>query len=133
VRDIVLVLDNCEHVFESSAALVGELLRRGQRVRVIVTSRRALGVPGEHVFALAGLGEAVVLFRERARLVDPALEVDEETVELCERLDNLPLAIELAAARVQTMRPADIIERIDQRFRMLRSTAVGTKPASRDS
>gem|GEM_PF-4789664 len=95
---------------------------------MIATSRLALGVPGEHVFALAGLGEGSVLFRDRARLVDPTFEIDEATIQLCDRLDNMPLAIELAAARVLTMRPADMIERIDERFRMLRSSVAGASP-----
>jgi predicted ATPase/class 3 adenylate cyclase len=121
VRELVIILDNCEHVAVSAASLVARLLQRAVGVRVVATGRQALSVPGELVTTLGGLDEAVALFVERAKLVDPDFEPDGTIPDLCGRLDGMPLAIELAAARVRLMRPAELLDRIDQRFRMLRS------------
>jgi len=121
-RRAVLVVDNCEHVLDGAAGIVGDLLARCPGVSVIATSRERLGVPGERLLNLSGLGPAdsVRLFGDRAaelgvdcRADDPAISV------ICERLDGMPLAIELAAALTPTLEPADIAGRLDDRFTLL--------------
>jgi len=124
-RDVLLVLDNCEHLIDACAGLVESLLRSADpRARIIATSREALGVPGEAQVPVPALGEedAVALFAERAASVDPAfvLADDVEAVRsICDRLDRMPLAIELAAARVNMFPAAEIARRLDDRFRLL--------------
>lgn len=131
---LLLVLDNCEHVLPGAAALVDEVGRACPGVDVLATSRQPLGVPGEQVWPVHPLevgdaadGPAVRLFLDRAEAVDPGLELsdaDREAVrELCRRLDGLPLAVELAAARVRAMTPGDIVARLDRRFRLLTADA----------
>ncbi len=135
---LLLVLDNCEHVLPGAAALVDEVARACPGVDVLATSRQPLGVPGEQVWPVHPLevgdgadGPAVRLFLDRAEAVDPDLELSEAdreaVVELCRRLDGLPLAVELAAARVRAMTPDDIVARLDRRFRLL-TTDAGTAP-----
>ena len=124
-RSALLVLDNCEHLADASAAFVDRLLRScGEGVRVLVTSREPLGVPGEVQVPLAPLDEqhAARLFVQRAGTVNPdvALREDNEDVRrICEAVDGMPLAIELAAARVKTLSPSQIASRLDDRFRLL--------------
>jgi predicted ATPase/predicted negative regulator of RcsB-dependent stress response len=138
---ILLVLDNCEHVIGGAAALVDALLRGAPRLTVLATSREPLRVPGEVLFRVPSLGipdpereeepeallryEAVKLFVERAAAVMPAFVLDAETApgvaRICHRLDGLPLAVELAAARVDALTPADLAGRLDDRFRLLRA------------
>ncbi|HWB70891.1 MAG TPA: BTAD domain-containing putative transcriptional regulator [Egibacteraceae bacterium] len=124
-RNVLLVLDNCEHLADASAVFVEHLLRScGDGVRVLVTSREALGVPGEVQLPLPPLDEpdAVRLFTERAASVNPDLELredDQDVRRICEAVDGMPLAIELAAARVKTLTPAQIAARLDDRFRLL--------------
>jgi len=132
-RRSLVVLDNCEHLIEASAELAEQILVGAPGVRMLVTSREGLGVPGEHAWPVPSLGvsaaidaaagDAVVLFTERARAVDPGFVVDgealEAVVEVCRRLDGIPLAIELAAARVKAMSPAEISAHLDERFRLL--------------
>jgi predicted ATPase/class 3 adenylate cyclase len=111
-KQILLVLDNLEHVIESAVELAA-LLRACPNLRIFVTSREVLRVDGEVVYqvpVLAGT-ESVQLFCARA-----AIEPDDSVAELCARLDNLPLAVELAAARVSVLTPAQILERISQRL-----------------
>ncbi|MGZ4217841.1 MAG: ATP-binding protein [Solirubrobacteraceae bacterium] len=114
-RDPLLVLDNCEHVVDACAELAGELLSSCASVRILATSRELLGVSGETVWRVEPLGadDAYRLFVERARQRLPEFvpgEVNEAVIaRLCERLDRLPLAIELAAARVGAMSPAEIL------------------------
>jgi non-specific serine/threonine protein kinase len=121
-RDLLLVLDNCEHVVEQSAQLAFELLSSCAAVRVLATSREALGVIGETVWRLEPLEpeDAGRLFIERARQRRPELVVsgraDAAIVQLCERLDRLPLAIELAAGRVGAMSVEEILASLDQRI-----------------
>ncbi|MDQ4068321.1 MAG: tetratricopeptide repeat protein, partial [Actinomycetota bacterium] len=128
-REALLVLDNCEHLIEACAGLVEHLLRAaGPRPRIITTSREALGVPGEVQLPVPPLGEgdAVALFAERAASVEPGFELgpDEEVVRgICQHLDGMPLAIELAAARVKMLPVAEIARRLDDRFRLLTSGA----------
>jgi predicted ATPase/class 3 adenylate cyclase len=127
-RCLLLVLDNCEHVVDGIATMVDAISTSAPDVRVVVTSREGLGIPAERVqpvrpMAMGADGEAVELFVMRARGARPDFALDDETtavvVELCQRLDGIPLAIELAAARTRSLPPATILERLDERFRML--------------
>ncbi|MDQ0794966.1 BTAD domain-containing putative transcriptional regulator [Streptomyces sp. B1I3] len=129
-RPFLLVLDNCEHVIDAAAALAETLLTHCPRLRVLATSREPLGVPGEAVRPVGPLppDPAHRLFAERARAVrpdfDPAAEAAENPraiAEICRRLDGLPLAIELAAARLRLLTPRQIADRLDDRFRWLSS------------
>lgn len=120
----LVVLDNCEHVLDAAGHAVETILRACPGVRIIATSREGLGVRGEQILAVRSLGNAArELFMERAAEVNPGIvERPEMEVieELCARLDGVPLAIELAAARTRSMAPAEILDRLDQRFRLLR-------------
>ncbi|MFE9368940.1 BTAD domain-containing putative transcriptional regulator [Streptomyces sp. NPDC006711] len=124
--DTLLVLDNCEHVIGAAAELAETLLTRCPGLRVLATSREPLGVPGEAVRPVEPLPPlpAHRLFAERARTVRPDFDpgADPEAVaEICRRLDGLPLAIELAAARLRLLTPRQIADRLDDRFRLLTS------------
>lgn len=125
VRDVLLVVDNCEHLLDPVADVVDEIVERCPQMRVVATSREPLGVAGEHVVRVAALGDdaAVELLAGRAQSAGPGSEwsdVDRElAVELCRRLDGLPLAIELAAARLRVMSLAEVTARLDDRFRLL--------------
>jgi predicted ATPase len=132
-RHAVVVLDNCEHLLAEVADVMDRVLDASTTLSVVATSQSLLGVRGEHVWAVAPLTSArgqpldsVELFVDRARMVraDFTLGDDNEAavIAICERLDHIPLAIELAAARVQGMAPADIVRRLDQRLRLLAST-----------
>ena len=116
-KQLLLVLDNLEQVVESAVELAA-LLRVCPKLRLLVTSRELLRVDGEVVYPVPALAEpeAVELFCARARI-----EPDEAVAELCGRLDNLPLALELAAARVSVLSPAQILERISQRLDLFRA------------
>lgn len=125
-RAALLVLDNCEHLADACAVLVEDLLRGTSELRVMTTTREALGVPGELQMNVPPLGtrDAVDLFRRRAIAVRPDLDLDayaEAIGRICERLDGLPLAIELAAARVRTISPEEVEARLDDRFGLLAS------------
>ncbi|MGQ4487193.1 BTAD domain-containing putative transcriptional regulator [Streptomyces sp. SAS_281] len=125
---VLLVLDNCEHVIGAAAALAEALLTRCPNLRILATSREPLGVPGESVRPVGPLpaDPAHRLFTERARAVRPGFDPgqgpahDADAVaEICRRLDGLPLAIELAAARLRLLGPRQIADRLDDRFRLL--------------
>jgi len=131
-RQQLVVLDNCEHLLDAAAELTGAVLAEAPGVRILATSREGLGIPAEHVWPLRSLGvspdgggpsDAEVLFADRARAVQPEFASDEASApvvaELCRRLDGIPLAIELAAARVGVMSPAEIAAHLDERFRLL--------------
>ncbi|ALV36910.1 AAA family ATPase [Streptomyces sp. CdTB01] len=120
-RQLLLVLDGFEHLVEACAGLVGELLRAVPGLRVLATGRRPLGVPGERVFPLAPLGEdeAVRLLVERAALHGVPVQDDEDVRALCRRLDGIPLAVELAAGRLRALSPGQLLERLEDRFRLL--------------
>jgi non-specific serine/threonine protein kinase len=136
-RDATILLDNCEHLVEAAAELVESLLGAAPRLRVLVTSREGLRVPGERVYAVGPLGtavpgdrwddiagcEAVRLFVERASAASPGFTLSRTdaalVLEVCRRLDGLPLALELAAARTASMPLAALAERLDDRFRLL--------------
>lgn len=127
-RRVLLVLDNCEHVLDAVAEFAEEVLDRAEGVQLLATSREGLAVAGERLFAVPSLrvgnadSESVELFVSRARDVrydfDPAASL-EEIGEICRRLDGIPLAIELAAARVDALSPADILGHLDRRFELL--------------
>ncbi|MFG2682966.1 BTAD domain-containing putative transcriptional regulator [Streptomyces sp. NPDC048392] len=126
-RTRLLVLDNCEHVIGAAALLAETLLTRCPGLTILATSREPLGVPGESVRPVEPLtpDQAHRLFTARAAAVRPdadALPRDEDAVaEICRRLDGLPLAIELAAARLRMLTPREIADRLDDRFRLLTS------------
>ncbi len=123
-REVLLVIDNCEHVLDDVAALV-EALAAGLAVRVLVTSRESLAVDGEWAWRVPSLtGDAAVeLFIERADTAASGFAPDDVDLvvigEICGRLDGIALAIELAAARVRSMSPTQIRDRLDERFRLL--------------
>ncbi|MFJ3590936.1 BTAD domain-containing putative transcriptional regulator [Streptomyces sp. NPDC090231] len=129
-RPFLLILDNCEHVIGAAATLAETLLTRCPRLRILATSREPLGVPGESVRPVDPLPADLAhrLFTERARAVRPGFDPARETphdaaavAEICRRLDGLPLAIELAAARLRMLSPRQIADRLDDRFRLLTS------------
>ncbi|MEV0038562.1 BTAD domain-containing putative transcriptional regulator [Streptomyces sp. NPDC050804] len=125
-RRMLLLLDNCEHVVEAAATLAETLLTRCPGLRVLATSREPLGVPGEVVRPVEPLppDPAHRLFAERGRAVLPGFDPEGDPVavaEICRRLDGLPLAIELAAARLRMLTPRQIADRLDDRFRLLTS------------
>jgi predicted ATPase/DNA-binding SARP family transcriptional activator len=131
-RQLLLVLDNSEHVIAGAAAVADYLLARCPDLRILATSRESLAVAGESLWPLPPLAaaEASDLFVARARAIAPGLQLDEPTMktvaEICARLDGLPLAIELAAARVRAFAPGDLLARLGDRFRLL---TAGTRTA----
>jgi predicted ATPase/class 3 adenylate cyclase len=136
---LLLVLDNCEHLIAASAELVSVLLRSCPQLKILATSREALSVPGESLLSVPSLGvpaddplppleelrayEAVRLFVDRCLSQLPAFALTAENadaiVRICRRLDGIPLALELAAARVRSLSVAEIAQRLDDRFRLL--------------
>jgi predicted ATPase/class 3 adenylate cyclase len=120
-RQMLLLLDNCEHLLDACAELAEYLLRHCPNLSILATSREALGIAGETSYRVPSLdsSEAVGLFFERAVLAKPDFEPDEAVASICRRLDGIPLAIELAASRVRHMPPAEIEKRLDQRFQLL--------------
>lgn len=126
-KAVLLVLDNCEHLIDSCAAFAAAALRHPGQWRLLATSREYFDIPGEQILQVPSLGangssEAIDLFIARAAEVGSG-SISESTVpvvaELCQRLDGMPLAIELAAARTVVMSPAELLDRIEQRFRIL--------------
>ena len=120
-QDVLLVLDNAEHVTDAAPDL-GKLLDECRGVSMLVTSREPLHLSHERELPLGPMAEApaVELFRQRVQMTDPYFEGDYETsVEICDRLDGLPLAIELAAARVKALGEQGLLERLDQRLPLL--------------
>ncbi|MFF4114159.1 BTAD domain-containing putative transcriptional regulator [Streptomyces sp. NPDC001714] len=128
-RRMVLVLDNCEHVVDAAADLAARLLERCPDLTILATSREPLGVPGELLRPVEPLPEPVALrlLADRGAAARPGFTIgaDDETAaacaEICRRLDGLPLAIELAAARLRMLTPRQIADRLDDRFRLLTS------------
>lgn len=125
-HQMLIVLDNCEHLLDASAQLTAELLAVCPNLRILATSRESLGVPGEAVFGVPTLSladEAVQLFVDRARLNKPGFAVDDANLivvqDICRRLDGMPLAIELAAARSRTLSLAEIQDGLQDRFLLL--------------
>jgi predicted ATPase/serine/threonine protein kinase len=140
-KQLLLVLDNCEHLVDACARLAERLLEEAPGLRVLATSREALGVAGEAAWPVPALAvpasddeafecEAAALFRDRASLARPGLELTKSSAAtiaaLCRRLEGVPLAIELAAARVRALSVDEILERLADRFRLL---AAGSRTA----
>ncbi|MDL5205810.1 BTAD domain-containing putative transcriptional regulator [Streptomyces sp. ALI-76-A] len=122
----LLVLDNCEQVIRGAADLVRALVSSSKDLRVLATSRAPLGLTSEAVYALPelGLATSVELFTQRARAARPGVELPPDAVaELCRHLDGLPLAVELAAARVRVLAVPEIARRLGDRFALLRGGA----------
>lgn len=141
-KTMLLIFDNCEHLLEASSSLVRQILCEAKDVRILATSRASLDIPGEHTFdlgtlaipeitaaipsgapaALAALEQcpSVALFVQRARGVDPGFTLSEQTadavVQVCQRLDGLPLALELAASRLRCIGVGDLAERLGQQL-----------------
>jgi predicted ATPase/DNA-binding SARP family transcriptional activator len=129
-RELLLIIDNCEHVLDPVRQLLTAVLPRCPTVKVVATSRESLGLAGERVHSVNVLNpesDGAALFLDRATAADSYFtSTDVERVaitEICRRLDGLPLAIELAAARVRSMAPVDLLARLDDRFRLLRRGA----------
>jgi len=138
-RRMLLVLDNCEHLIQPIVDITHLIMRRCPEVQVLATSREALGMPGESLMAVPSMSlpsadaqgaagslqesDAVRLFVDRARTVLPAFELTDAVtaavVQICRRLDGIPLAVELAASRIRSLPPAQIAARLDDRFRLL--------------
>ncbi|HET7685308.1 MAG TPA: tetratricopeptide repeat protein [Candidatus Limnocylindria bacterium] len=138
-KPTLLILDNCEHILDPVVAAADELLRHCPKLQLLATSREALGLPGESLMPVPSLSlpagaeaedlaaltecDAVRLFIDRARAVLPGFAVDAENVtaiaQICRRLDGIPLAVELAAARIRSLPPYQIAARLDDRFRLL--------------
>ncbi|WRZ93267.1 winged helix-turn-helix domain-containing protein [Streptomyces sp. NBC_01007] len=125
-RRMLIVLDNCEHVVDAAARLAEALLERCPGLTVLATSREPLGVPGELLRPVDPLPEPVALrlLADRGAAARPGFRVEDDpeaAAEICRRLDGLPLAIELAAARLRMLTPRQIADRLDDRFRLLTS------------
>ena len=126
-RESLLILDNCEHLLDAVAEATDAIVSSCPGVGVLATSREPLGVQGERVRRVGSLatdesGASIALFRLRAEEVGASLDVDRDLdaiVRICRRLDGIPLAIELAAVRARSLRPAEIAERLDDMFRLL--------------
>ena len=130
-RTRLLVFDNCEHVLDAAADMIEAILAQSASVKVLATSREGLGVADEQVWPVPSLdlsggidSAAVSLFVERARNLAPRFSIDKAdevaaVVEICRRLDGIPLAIELAASRMASMTAREVRDRLDQRFRLL--------------
>jgi predicted ATPase/DNA-binding CsgD family transcriptional regulator len=136
-RQLLLVLDNCEHLTDACAILASKLLAAAPRLHILATSRHVLGVEGEQILSVPPLStpeadappgdvshyEAVELFIDRASAVAPDFTTTETNrpviIELCRKLDGIPLAIELAAVWLRTLSPAQILARLEDRFRLL--------------
>jgi predicted ATPase/class 3 adenylate cyclase len=138
-KKLLLILDNCEHVLEAVAAIANAVIRSCPDVRMLATSRQALGVSGEQVMRLPSLDVpqkvadltpaavtefgAVALFVDRARSVDSSFTLTDDTApivaEICRRLDGIPLALELAAARVKILSIPNLAQRLNERFKIL--------------
>jgi predicted ATPase/class 3 adenylate cyclase len=124
-REMLLLVDNFEHVLEARS-LFADLLARSASLRVVVTTRRPLQLSAEHVYEVPPLDvpEAAELFLQRARQVDGSFAESELVATICRRLDRLPLAIELAAARVRILAPEALLERLERRLPVLTSGPV---------
>jgi predicted ATPase/DNA-binding SARP family transcriptional activator len=149
-QSVLLVLDNCEHVLDTTSELVEQILQWCPDVHVLATSREPLGIPAEVVWSVPPLPvparadlpldelvdvPAVQLFVERARSAQADFTLDDDNheavAELCIRLDGVPLALELAAARMRSMSPQQLAERLPERFRVLAGSRRATDPRHR--
>jgi predicted ATPase/class 3 adenylate cyclase len=150
-KHLLLILDNCEHVLEATAKLAEAIIRSCPEVRVLSTSRQALGIRGEEVFRVSSLDVphrvtdctpetaigfgAVALFVDRARSVDRSFELTADSApivaDICRRLDGIPLAIELAAARVKVLSIPNLAQRLNERFKLLTGGSRDAVPRQR--
>lgn len=147
MRHLLLVLDNCEHLVEAAAVVVDAILRGAPNVSILATSRQPLRIPGERIWRAPSLPvpltdnlspesllsfDSVRLFATRAADIDARFMMTSESAsavaQLCRRLDGIPLALELAAARIATLSPAQIAARLDDRFRLLRGGSRAALP-----
>jgi predicted ATPase/DNA-binding SARP family transcriptional activator len=134
---MLLALDNCEHLVDAAAELVEQLLRSCPRLSVLATSREALGIPSETAWLVPPMGgaEAIQLFVERAKASTPSFELTDANTnavrDICRRLDGIPLAIELAAARVRVLSAEQIASRLDDAFRLLTTGSRTALPRQR--
>ena len=146
-QSVLIILDNCEHLIDAVASLVGLISRHCPRVQLLVTSREPLGIDGEQIYRVPPMAspvgpvtsvaeiegfDAVDLFVSRARLVDANYSIDDAlapvVTSLCQRLDGVPLAIELAVARLSSMSLVEVHDRLDQRCRLLTSGSRNALP-----
>lgn len=134
-RRMLIVLDNCEHLLDATAAMITALQQECAHLALLTTSREPIGVAGEVTWRVPSLSladEAVELFSDRARHARPAFQLTEDNMpaveEICRRLDGIPLAIELAAARVRSLSAGEILDGLQDRFRLLTG---GTRTAMR--
>ncbi|MEV7096652.1 LuxR C-terminal-related transcriptional regulator [Amycolatopsis sp. NPDC051045] len=146
-KQLLLVLDNCEHVVHECAMLAAKLLAASGGLRVLATSRHTLHVEGEHILPVeplpvpraeddaAGPVEAVTLFTDRAAAVSPGFELTPDdraaVIRICRRLEGIPLAIELAAVRVRVLSVDQVVERLDDRLGLLTSRPLAAQPRRR--
>ena len=149
-RSVLLLLDNCEHLVDACASLASSILEAAPQTTVLATSREALGLPGETVYAVPPLAvppptesavatlrgyDAVRLFADRAAAAAPGFELAQTTVgavaTICRRLDGLPLAIELAAARIRSLAPQALADRLADHLGLLSDGRPGTRPRHR--
>jgi len=138
-RQMLIVLDNCEHLIDGSALLADTLLRRCSNVKVVATSRQPLRISGEHVLEVEpletpaatpqisvqnlSLNDAVTLFVERVAAIQPGFVLEEDNAatvaSICRRLDGIPLALELGAGRLRALSPSELLTRLDSRYEVL--------------
>ncbi len=145
-RDLLLIIDNCEHLLDPAAATIKQLLDACPKLRVVATSRESLGIPGEATLRVPSLGladathtledsEAVRLFLDRARAVHPDYRPSADELKavgrVCTRIDGIPLGIELAAARLRSMSAPELADRLENSFRILSGSAKTALPRQR--
>ncbi|MEV5527204.1 ATP-binding protein [Streptomyces prunicolor] len=136
-RGPLIVLDSCEHLVDACAELAHRLLSASPGLRILTTSRQALGIYGEHVFAVPPLApdDAVELLRDRATAVRPEFRITDgnraQVLRLCDDLDRLPLAIELAASRLRTLTVGEALIRLEDRFGLLANGSRVARPHQR--
>jgi predicted ATPase/class 3 adenylate cyclase len=124
-KQLLLLLDNCEHLIEGCARLADDLLHQCTQLKILTSSREALGIAGETAYRIPSLAsaESIQLFVDRARAVNPKFDLSDASApavsRICARLDGIPLAIELAAARTKLLSPEQIAQRLDDRFHLL--------------
>ena len=145
-RELLLVIDNCEHVLDAAARTIHDLLRGAPGVTIVATSRESLGVPGELEYRVGTLAleaegadarasDAVRLFLDRLRSTRPDAELSEDELEavvrVCRRVEGIPLAIELAAARTRVLTPTELADRLESTFEALGAAAKTSAPRQR--
>lgn len=145
-RDLLVIIDNCEHLLDAAAAAIKQLLDACPTLRVVATSRESLGIPGEVQLRVPSLGladathsledsEAVHLFLDRARAVRPDFDPSGEELtaigRICQRIDGIPLGIELAAARLRSLSAPELADRLEDSFRILSGSAKTALPRQR--